>query len=195
MSNNIHTKLLAIQQGLVVPKEQKNTHMKYMFRSAEDILEAVKPLLKNVGMTLIISDKITVIGDRHYVTSTATLTDCSTGQAIECTASAREAEEKRGLDVSQVTGSTSSYARKYCLNGMFALDNTKDADTMDNSYYQSMELIERFAKFNEDPALEGKRNDIKDAWRKCSSDAESEVVLSRMKKTIEASVKIGEAKK
>jgi len=184
MPNNIHTKLLEIQAGLVVPKEQNNAHLNFKYRNLEDIMKAVKPLLKRVGMSLTISDEIKQVADRIYVIATATLTDIGTGQAIETSASAREMESKRGLDEAQVTGSASSYARKYCLNGLFCIDDTKDADSMDNSYYQSNLLIMEFGELNDHPAMEGKRKAIKDAWRACGSDADSEKVLSKMKATI-----------
>ena len=184
MANNIHTKLLSIQSTLVAPKNQNNAFGNYKYRSLEDILKAVKPILSKVGMTLTISDEITQLADRIYVTATATLTDIETGQAIEAVASARESLDKKGMDSAQITGAASSYARKYCLNGLFCIDDTKDADTMDNSYYQSDLLIIEFSELNEHPAMEGKRKLIKDAWRKCDSDADSEKVLSKMKATI-----------
>ena len=184
MANNIHTKLLSIQSTLVAPKHQNNAFGNYKYRSLEDILKAVKPILSKVGMTLTISDEITQVADRIYVTATATLTDIETGQAIEAVASARESLDKKGMDSAQITGAASSYARKYCLNGLFCIDDTKDADTMDNSYYQSDLLIIEFSELNEHPAMEGKRKLIKDAWRKCDSDADSEKVLSKMKATI-----------
>tara|TARA_R110000803_G_scaffold23228_3_gene57195 strand:+ start:4569 stop:5153 length:585 start_codon:yes stop_codon:yes gene_type:complete len=184
MSNNIHTKLLQIQSTLVAPKGQNNAFGNYKFRSLEDILKAVKPLLNKVGMTLTISDEIKQIADRIYVTATATLTDIGTGQAIEAVASARESLDKKGMDSAQITGAASSYARKYCLNGLFCIDDTKDVDTMDNSYYQSQLHIIEFGELNDHPAMEGKRKAIKDAWKACSSDDDSEKVLSKMKATI-----------
>ena len=184
MPNNIHTKLLSIQSGLVAPKNQNNNFGNYKYRSLEDILKPLKLILKDVGMTLTISDEITQVADRIYVTATATLTDCDTGQAIETVASARESLDKKGMDSAQITGAASSYARKYCLNGLFCIDDTKDADTMDNSYYQSQLLIIEFDELNGHPAMEGKRKAIKDAWRNCGSDTDSEKVLSKMKATI-----------
>ena len=184
MPNNIHTKLGRIQSSLVAPKGQNNAFGNYKYRSLEDILKAVKPLLAKVEMTLTMSDEITQVADRVYVTTTATLIDISNGQAIECVASARESMDKKGMDSAQITGAASSYARKYCLNGLFCIDDTKDADSMDNSYYQSNLLIIEFGELNEHPAMEGKRKAIKDAWRDCSSDDDSEKVLSKMKLTI-----------
>ena len=122
-------KLAAIQSRLHAPKNQKNTFGGYNYRSCEDILEAVKPLLD--GLVLTITDEVTAVGGRIYVKATARLTD---GQdAMTATAFAREAESRKGMDESQITGSTSSYARKYALNGLFLIDDNKDADSQDNS--------------------------------------------------------------
>ena len=122
-------KLLNIQQELKAPKGQKNTFGNYKYRSCEDILEAVKPLLAKNKCVLTISDELECIGDRYYIKATAKITDIENGETIENTAYARESLEKKGMDDSQITGATSSYARKYALNGLFAIDDTKDADT------------------------------------------------------------------
>lgn len=124
--------LIMIQQGLKAPKGQYNNFGKYKYRSCEDILEAVKPLLAEQACTLTIQDEINLIGDRYYVKATAILTN-SEGQAHTTTAFAREPDDKKGMDESQITGMASSYARKYALNGLFCIDDTKDADTMDNT--------------------------------------------------------------
>ena len=124
--------LVSIQQELKAPKGQYNSFGKYHYRSCEDILEAVKPLLGKHHCILNISDQIEMVGDRFYVKATATLTN-SEGKSVTATAFAREQESKAGMDTSQLTGSTSSYARKYALNGLFCIDDTKDADTMDNT--------------------------------------------------------------
>ncbi|WP_407903290.1 ERF family protein [Escherichia coli] len=125
MKTELHKKLWTIQQTLNAPKNQRNNFGGYSYRSAEDILEAVKPLLQNVTLTL--NDEIVLIGDRYYVKATATLSDGE--DVIAVTAYAREEENKRGMDASQLTGATSSYARKYALNGLFCIDDAKDADT------------------------------------------------------------------
>lgn len=125
----IYAALMAVQSELKAPKGQKNTFGNYSYRSAEDILEAVKPLLKANGLYLNISDEVVLIGDRYYVKATVTAVDIATGEAASSTAFAREAAEKKGMDASQVTGATSSYARKYALNALFGIDDTKDADT------------------------------------------------------------------
>lgn len=131
METSMNDKLLNIQSELKAPKNQRNNFGGYQYRSCEDILEAVKPLLKENGLTLVISDEVVNIGSHNYVKALASLQD-SEGHSIEATAYAREAETKKGMDDSQITGSTSSYARKYALNGLFAIDDTKDADSQDN---------------------------------------------------------------
>lgn len=116
-----------VQFKLKAPKGQTNSFGHYRYRSCEDILEAVKPLLHEAGLTLILSDDVVAVGNRVYVKSTATVTDGT--DAVSNTAFAREADSKKGMDDSQVTGTASSYARKYALNGLFCIDDTKDADT------------------------------------------------------------------
>lgn len=127
---NIYEKLLKVQSELKAPKSQYNSFGKYKYRNCEDILEALKPILTKVKATLIINDEIVNIADRFYVKATARLIDIENGEHTETTAYAREEESKKGMDSSQVTGATSSYARKYALNGLFAIDDTKDADTL-----------------------------------------------------------------
>lgn len=123
--------LIEIQSSLVAPKDKKNTFGNYTYRSAEQILESVKPLLKKYNCTLTISDDLVQLGDRFYVKATATIRN-SSGETESTTAFAREQEDKKGMDQAQVTGSASSYARKYALGGLLAIDDNKDPDTMDN---------------------------------------------------------------
>lgn len=125
----IYAKLGTIQSRLSVPKNQRNNFGNYNYRSCEDITEAVKPYLKELNCALLMRDEIELVGDRFYVKATATLYDTETGENVEVNAFAREPLQKRGMDDSQITGATSSYARKYALNGLFALDDNKDADT------------------------------------------------------------------
>lgn len=120
-------KLAEIQLELKAPKNQRNSFGGYNYRSCEDILEAVKPLLQKHGAELYLTDKIEYVGDRYYVVATARF-KCG-DEVVEVTALAREAESRKGMDESQITGSASSYARKYALNGLFLIDDTKDADT------------------------------------------------------------------
>lgn len=132
----MHTKLMNIQSELKAPKGQYNSFGKYKYRSCEDILEAIKPLLKENACVLTISDSVEMVGDRFYIKATATLRDTESTDEISVTAYAREAEDKKGQDASQVTGATSSYARKYALNGLFCIDDTKDADTDEHRQQQ-----------------------------------------------------------
>ncbi len=124
--------LQKIQQELKAPKNQFNSFGKYNYRSCEDILEGVKPLLDKYNMTLTISDEMIEVGGRVYVKATAELQDHETKDRITVHGCAREPEDRKGMDDSQITGATSSYARKYALNGLFCIDDTKDADTQDN---------------------------------------------------------------
>lgn len=129
MASSINVKLMRIQTEIKAPKNLYNSFGKYKYRNAEGICEAVKPYLAKNDCSLVLSDDIIEVGERIYVKATATLTDNETGECKSVSAMAREAEEKKGMDESQITGTASSYARKYALNGMFLLDDTKDADT------------------------------------------------------------------
>ena len=128
----IHEQLRLLQAELKAPKSQYNSFGKYKYRNAEDILEALKPLAVKHGLTFTINDTLEAIGDRFYVRAEVTCTN-DDSESVSVTAYAREEENKKGMDGSQVTGASSSYARKYALNGMLLIDDTKDADSMDNS--------------------------------------------------------------
>ena len=132
-------KVVAIQSKLKAPKGQYNSFGKYNYRSCEDILEGVKPLLSENELVPTIEDSIEMIGDRYYVKATATLSDGT--NSISTSAYARESLDKKGMDSSQVTGATSSYARKYALNGLLCIDDTKDADTMNNAKQDTQETV------------------------------------------------------
>lgn len=136
--------LKKIQQELKAPKGQYNNFGKYAYRSAEDILEAVKPLLAKYGALLTISDEITEVGGRIYVKAVCTISDGTTELAV--TAYAREPESKKGMDDSQITGTASSYARKYALNGLFLIDDTKDADTDEYANQQGSKPPQKIGK-------------------------------------------------
>ena len=125
----IFAALMAVQAELKAPKGQHNSFGKYDYRSAEDIIEAVKPLLKENGLFLNMSDEVVLVGDRYYIKATVKVVDVVTGESVQTSALAREAAQKKGMDESQVTGTASSYARKYALNGLFAIDDNRDADT------------------------------------------------------------------
>ncbi|MBR2408953.1 MAG: ERF family protein [Lachnospiraceae bacterium] len=138
--NGLMEKLLRIQTELKVPKNLYNEFGKYKYRSAEGICEAAKPFLAREKCLLLLSDEMIVVGERVYVKATATLRDLESDEKIEVFANAREAQDKKGADDSQITGMASSYARKYALNGLFLLDDTKDADD------ENMKAAEEFDK-------------------------------------------------
>lgn len=130
---SVYEKLKDVQSQLKAPKGQFNSFGKYSYRNCEDILEAVKPLLNTIGAVLVVGDNLELIGERYYIKATAVFIDCETGESVTNSAYAREELDKKGMDASQITGSTSSYARKYALNGLLCIDDSKDADSMDNS--------------------------------------------------------------
>ena len=145
----MNDKLMRIQEKLKAPKSNYNSFGKYKYRSCEDILEAVKPLLAEEGLTLTLSDEIEQIGDRYYVRASASLYE--NDNLIEIvSAYAREEDAKKGMDASQITGTASSYARKYALNGLFLIDDTKDADTDE---YASQTAHEEYATTAEKKTL------------------------------------------
>lgn len=165
----LNDKLLIIQSKLKAPKNQYNDFNKFYYRSAEDILEALKPLLKEVGCTLTISDEIVVVAERVYVKAIATLSDGKDN--ISTTAFAREEESKKGMDVAQITGAASSYARKYALNGLFCIDDTKDPDSTNKGEQETRSsaapktISKPVAKPTAKPAAkpEAKPNDLEQA--------------------------------
>ena len=133
--------LISIQSELKAPKSQFNKFGGYRYRKAEDILEAVKPLLNKQKCTLIITDDIVLIGNRIYVKATATIKN-EKGECETTTGWAREEETKKGMDGSQITGASSSYARKYALNGLFAIDDNADSDTTNDGQHQTAQQIQ-----------------------------------------------------
>ena len=135
--NTLHSKLIKIQAELNAPKNKRNKFGNYNYRDLSGILEGLKPLLKETETIIKIDDEIIMIGDRYYVKATVSLSDGVDG--VQVSAFAREGEDRKGMDDSQVTGSTSSYARKYACNGLFAIDDTADADSMDNSDSKNQE--------------------------------------------------------
>ena len=151
-------KLCRIQSELKAPKGQYNSFGKYKYRSCEDILEGVKPLLAREKCTLTLSDEVFLIGDRFYIKATAVLRDCESDKFICNSALAREDAVKKGMDGSQITGTASSYARKYALNGLFCIDDTKDADTDEHrKTIKTGEEIEAFDKSLEEMATSNEK--------------------------------------
>lgn len=163
VEQNLLQKLSAVQQELKAPKGQKNTFGNYRYRSCEDILEAVKPLLARVGLSLVLSDELVAIGNssqRYYIKATATLYDINDGTPISNTAYAREEETKKGMDGSQITGTASSYARKYALNGLFNIDDTKDADTDEYTKQTKIETTPKKEEIKNVPLISKQQTEI-----------------------------------
>lgn len=164
---SVYEKLAAVQRELKAPKGQFNSFGKYKYRSCEDILEALKPVLSKNGCAVVLSDSVEQVGDRFYICAKATITDYETYEQVHNTAFAREDTDKKGMDGSQITGTASSYARKYALNGLFLIDDTKDADT--DAYHEQT----TGEKHKEEPkiaAATAKANDVKKLLVKISGD-------------------------
>jgi hypothetical protein len=159
--SNIYNKLMTIQSTLKAPKGQYNSFGKYKYRSCEDILESVKPLLSKHDCALVITDDVVMLGDRIYVKATAKL--ISGSEQVESSAFAREEDTKKGMDSSQVTGAASSYARKYALNGLFCIDDTKDSDATNTG--ASQENSEREQAIKEAKAATSMK-DLESVWNK-----------------------------
>ena len=155
----IYSALMAIQRDLKAPKRQYNDFGNFKYRSAEDIIEAVKPLLNENGLFLNMTDDVVMVGDRIYIKATVSVIDVANGDTIATTAFAREAVRKTGSDDSQITGLASSYARKYALNGLFAIDDAKDADT--NEYHQQTQTHTQQTQVNSNRAHEERNGAIK----------------------------------
>lgn len=145
---NIYAKLAAIQQELKAPKDKKNTYGGYNYRSAEGILEALKPVLVRHEATVVLTDELVQVGERYYVKATAALWSTTDTDVVTATGWAREAEIKKGMDDSQITGTASSYARKYALNALLLIDDTKDADT--DEYHKETEERKKAEKISAD---------------------------------------------
>ena len=181
---DIREKLTKIQSELKAPKSQRNNFGKYNYRSCEDILEAVKPIAHKYGCSVLLSDEIRLIGDRVYVEAKAILA-CGSDE-IGVKASAREPEAKKGMDESQITGAASSYARKYALNGLFAIDDTKDADaTNDHSskpkHKKLAELKPNTEAFKKVKDAMGKGFTLEQVKSKYSVSKEVEELLTKTK--------------
>lgn len=177
MSKNIYQKLLAIQKELNCPKNQFNKFGGYAYRSQEDILNAVKPLLVKYNATIIMQDKTELIGDRYYIRVVAKFIDVETGETIETEATAREQENIKGMQASQITGATSSYARKYCLNALLLIDDCKDADSTNNHGKEENKTPPKEDK----PTFAGPASEkvnVKNIWTKGTTNQEEDKVIS-----------------
>lgn len=186
--SNIYEKLQQIQLKLKAPKNQFNKFGGYKYRNCEDILEAVKPLLKETSTTLTLEDEMIEVAGRVYVKAIATLFDLESSEKICVKANAREEETKKGMDGSQITGASSSYARKYALNGLFAIDDTKDNDTLneDEKPQKTVTTADRdlLAKILEENGLLEKTLDWagKNGWGSIS-EIPDDVVIQLIKKS------------
>lgn len=176
IGKSVIKKLMEIQQELKVPKSQRNTFGNYNFRNCEDIMEASKPICKKYNCVLICSDELIQINERYYVKATATLYDIETGESISATSEAREEETKKGMDSSQITGASSSYARKYALNGLLQLDDNKDADT--NEYTKVTKTETKATKGTTKPA----KKDEEPANPKTITDAQKKLINTLLSK-------------
>ena len=191
----IYEKLLVVQTELKAPKSQYNNFGKYKYRNCEDILESLKPILVKTKTTITISDEIINAADRFYIKATARLFDIETGENVETTAYAREEENKKGMDGSQLTGSSSSYARKYALNGLFAIDDTKDSDYCSSELNKPLkrktkdelnQLIAEYAEKSNRPVNEIV-NEVKAVVKKelnLVAENEAAVILSYLKNKV-----------
>ena len=184
---SIHQKLAKIQSELFVPKGKENKFGGYAYRSCEDILKVVKPLCFDNGCSVFISNEMIMIGPKVYCEATVTLTDWETGESVVAKAQAREAESRKGMDDSQVTGSTSSYARKYALAGLFGIDNEKDPDAT-NDHGKG----DASAKPETKSAAKQASAKYKQAWlayKAKSHNEDPDAVKANFKKLVEATVK------
>lgn len=188
----IYEKLNKIQSELKAPKGQYNKFGKYSYRSCEDILEALKPHLLKYGCVVTLTDDMQLIGERYYLKATATITDADSGKSVSNVALAREDKERAGMSESQITGTASSYARKYALNGLFLIDDTKDADT--DAYHEQT----TGEKHKEEPkiaAATAKANEVKRLLVKVTGDKQvaAQVWNEQYKKDAGDIVKMNEA--
>ena len=172
-------KLMRIQVELKAPKNLYNSFGKYHYRNAEGIQEALKPMEKLYGVFTSLSDKMVEVGGRIYVEATATITDIESAESISVTAYAREALEKKGMDESQITGATSSYARKYALNGLFLLDDTKDTDSEEYQSAGNQTVKKAVAAPKSEPDY---RSMLRDLIKDMNLDAESIANACHLKK-------------
>lgn len=193
---NIQKKLSEVQKNMSVPKEHKNNFGNYKYRNCEDILEALKPFLNDCTVTL--SDDIVLVQDRIYVKSTATFAD--NDSSISVSSYAREDKEKKGMDLSQLTGSCSSYARKYALSGLFLIDNNQDVDSMDNTKsnvvknnHSKEKLEAALLKIKESKTLDELKENYTAAYKDFKDHAamaEITALKDEIKSNIESSMKL-----
>ena len=167
-----------IQVNLNAPKNLHNKFGNYKYRNLEGIFEGLKPLLKETGCIVTITDSIEMLGDRYYIKATAKI--IKGDEVVECNGWARESEDKKGMDLSQITGSTSSYSRKYAMNGLFAIDDVQDADTMDNTYTVTDEQKTRYQELLNSGCYDGERAKINKWWKGLTTFEQAQAGLKTM---------------
>lgn len=191
-NKNIYEKLSLIQVELKTPKNQYNSFGKYKYRNCEDILESAKPICNKNRTTLTIHDDIVLKGERYYVEATATLHDWDSSNEITVRALAREEDSKKGMDASQVTGATSSYARKYALNGLFNIDDTKDTDT--EEHQTQKKASEQQPEVEQKPSPKVTAKQVK-LIKSLYGEGDIKVMLSRLKVSTLEEITIEQASK
>ena len=167
-----------IQVNLKAPKNMHNNFGNYKYRNLEGILEGLKPLLEETGCIVRVTDNIEMLGDRYYIKATASI--IKKDDIIECHGWARESEDKKAMDASQITGSTSSYARKYAMNGLFAIDDVQDADSMDNSYTITDDQKRRYQDLLHSGVYEGEHRKMNKWWKGFTTKEQAEEGLKAM---------------
>ena len=172
-----------IQVNLKAPKNMKNSFGNYFYRNLEGILEGLKPLLEETGCIITITDSMELVGDRYYIVATASLKKGD--EVISCEGWARESEDKKGMDTSQITGSTSSYARKYAMNGLFAIDDVRDADSMDNRNTVTEDQKREYQELLKSGAYEGDIQKMNKWWKGFSTKEQAESGLKVMKNHVD----------
>ena len=172
-----------IQVNLKAPKNMHNNFGNYKYRNLEGILEGLKPHLKETGCIINITDNIELLGDRYYIKATARI--IKGDETIECNGWARESEDKKGMDLSQITGSASSYARKIAMNGLFAIDDVRDADSMDNSYTITDNQKQRYQDLLHSGAYEGEAQKMNKWWKGFTTKEQAEVGLKAMQSHVD----------
>ena len=172
-----------IQVNLKAPKNMHNNFGNYKYRNLEGIFEGLKPLLEETGCVITISDSIEMLEDRYYIKATAVILKGI--ESISCNGWARESEDKKGMDLSQITGSTSSYARKYAMNGLFAIDDVQDADSRDNRYTVTEDQKRRYQELLKSGAYEGDIRKMNNWWKGFNTKEQAEDGLSSMKNHVD----------
>ena len=172
-----------IQVNLKAPKNMHNNFGNYKYRNLEGIFEGLKPLLEETGCVITITDSMELVGDRYYIVATASLKKGD--EVISCEGWARESEDKKGMDTSQITGSTSSYARKYAMNGLFAIDDVRDADGMDNRNTVTEEQKREYQELLKSGAYEGDIQKMNKWWKGFSTKEQAESGLKVMKNHVD----------